>query len=158
MNSTVRRYMKPPPEVERFNENIVYDTKSRRSVNKNLKQNDLEMMMNMSQDKKSIVSKSNRPISDFKFKARLPDQSTIKTQEILKLINGVNFLSEKQEQIRRADNYSQMAVQENNNDPLSRTEAALNVVNHMLSEEGMNFDQEKSGYVDEQGNLIDLDI
>ena len=51
-----------------------------------------------------------------------------------------------------------MAVQENNNDPLSRTEAALNVVNHMLSEEGMNFDQEKSGYVDEQGNLIDLDI
>jgi len=46
--------MKPPPEVERFNENIVYDTKSRRSVNKNLKQNDLEMMMNMSQDKKSV--------------------------------------------------------------------------------------------------------
>lgn len=51
-----------------------------------------------------------------------------------------------------------MAVYLNDKDPLRRQEAAMEAVNEMLMEEGVEFVPEKCHYIDEYGMIIDLDI
>jgi len=94
--------MQPPPEVERFNEEIVYDTTSRRPT-KNITKQELDYITNKASvvDKRSTtaVSKSRKSLSEVKRYAteiakqrKTEYQSTVKTGDILKMINNVNFL------------------------------------------------------------------
>jgi hypothetical protein len=64
-------------------------------------------------------------MSGIKFKSdinKLPEQSTVKTNEILKLINGVNYLSEKYAKLK---NETQLGDME---DPLVRQASAMTAV------------------------------
>ena len=100
--------MQPPPEIERFNENYqLSEATSKNPIFKNhvLKAGALGQFGNASMKGASRKDESTRKsilqsIKNAKWrseKLKLPDQSTVKTQEILKLINGVNKLSEKQD-------------------------------------------------------------
>jgi thermostable 8-oxoguanine DNA glycosylase len=44
------------------------------------------------------------------------------------------------------------------NEPLTKNEQAMNEVAQMLKEEGITFDKERGEYIDENGNVLDLDI
>ena len=104
----VRKYMQPPPEVERFNENYKLSEVSgqrKSSVFKNtgLKQSALEnfttsksvgrLLSSTGKTRTTILqSIKNAKFRSERMKIKLPDQSTVKTQDILRLINGVNRL------------------------------------------------------------------
>jgi len=44
------------------------------------------------------------------------------------------------------------------NEPLTKNEQAMNEVAQMLKEEGITFDKERGEYIDENGNVLDLDV
>ena len=106
-----RKYMQPPPEVERFNENYKQQLSEvsgqRRSVFKaptTLKQSALDnfgtsksvgKMLSSTGKTRTTILQSIKNAKYRSEKLKLPDQSTVKTQDILKLINGVNRLQEK---------------------------------------------------------------
>ena len=127
--------MQPPPEVERFNEDIVYENQNSKKNAKQVTKQDLELMSSyvskMNEHRtNSNVTKSRKSMSEVKWKAAQMEkqkksvyQSTVKTGDILKLINGVNFLSEKQELLskqRAGNNQSQLVNYETTEPVLTR--------------------------------------
>lgn len=113
--------------------------------------------MNTKSLKQSVQDAKNKLLQQNGIKRLGGETSTIKTLDILKMINGVNKLNDKQESLKHAK-FSNLAVQFNNNDPLNREEAAFDAVHSMLLEEGVEFDPAQSAYIDEKGLILDLDV
>lgn len=125
-------------EVDRFNENLNEFKKTLKFNPKRLKQGLLqkEDLIKMQQAKTPSAKQSSlrMSVSDAKRKLgnRLQgDVSTIKTLEILKLINSVNELKEKNE-ILQQTKLSCLAQQFSDEDPAQKEEMAMEAINEML--------------------------
>ena len=145
------------PIFERFNEQLTYPfekVRSPRLRQKSLKQSDLDFMQKKS-DKS--ISKVEGELSKTMFqsiqnlakatassKCRSREASTVKTNDIIRMIKGVNDLTEKADKLER-DKYLSTEVVIDTGvdlaDPAKVTqEEALETVQQMLREEGIHFD------------------
>lgn len=121
-------------EVERFNENLNEFKKSLNLNPKPLKQSILKQQDMMQHAKTPSAKQSSLRMTVSDANRRLGkhgDVSTIKTIEILKLINSVNELKDKNEIIQQTK-LSCVAQQLSDDDQSAREEAAMQAVNEML--------------------------
>ena len=130
---------------------------SARSIPRTLNLGDLETL-NKQQLKSQKSLKTNsikskallKSLQSKQTKSRMSKELSVKTNDILNLINNINKLevSEQQKQFT--------TIQGNEED--NKQEKAMEVVMQMLADEGIEYSEEKQAFLDQKGEVVDIDI
>lgn len=163
------------PIFERFNERLAYrfeKGKSPRMRQKSLKKSELDLIQKQSEmsltkhdgetSKTMFQSIQNLAKATASSKCRSRDNSTVKTNDIIRMIKGVNELTDKANKLEREKYLSTEVIIDTGANLTENAkvnyEEALETVQNILREEGIYLDPETQEFMDENGNKVEIDL